>query len=253
MLQEFLTLNIFAFLVVFARVGSAMMLFPGFSAPFVPVQTQLVVALAVSFVVTPVVAAGLPAPPASVAALTLLLVREIVIGLLFGSVARILVGCLQTAGTVIAYVSSLANAFILDPLVEQQSSLVAGFLGTMGLVVMFATDAHHLMLRAIVDSYSLFEPGAPLMLGDMTDLLTRRVADAFRLGVQMSAPLIVVGLTYYIGLALIARLMPALPVFFVGLPIQLAIQVFVFILSISGILMVFMTFFDEGMRAFMVP
>ena len=54
--------------------------------------------------------------------------------------------------------------------------------------------------------------------GDFADALGRQVADSFALGLQMSAPFVVIGLTYYIGLGLLGRLMPQLPVFFFGLP-----------------------------------
>ncbi len=47
--------------------------------------------------------------------------------------------------------------------------------------------------------------------------------------------------------------MPALPVFFVGLPIQIGIQISVFALTISGIMRVFLSRFEEGFSVFLVP
>ncbi|MFV2034833.1 MAG: flagellar biosynthetic protein FliR, partial [Halocynthiibacter sp.] len=70
-----------------------------------------------------------------------------------GTLALILMAALQTAGTVIAYVSSMANAFIQDPIAQQQSSLISGFLSTLGLLLVFITDMHHLMIRGIGESY----------------------------------------------------------------------------------------------------
>ena len=46
-----------------------------------------------------------------------------------------------------------------DPVADQQSSTIAGFFTALGLVLIFVTDLHHLMLRAIVDSYGLFDAG----------------------------------------------------------------------------------------------
>ena len=253
MLQQILTLNIFAFLLVFTRMGAAFVLLPGFSALYVAIRVRLLLALTVSFVLTPVLASDLPGLPATPAALALLLIGETIIGLFYGVIGRMLLGALQTAGTVIAYVSSMANAFIQDPIAEQQSSLVAGLLGTLGMIMVFITDMHHLMLRAVVDSYTLFVPGEALTIGDFSEMVARRLADSFALGVQLASPFIISGLTYYIGIGLLTRLMPQMPVFFVGLPIQITIQISVLMMAVSGIMMVFLMRFDEGYGVFLTP
>jgi flagellar biosynthetic protein FliR len=182
-----------------------------------------------------------------------LLTGEILIGAFFGTFGRILISTLQTAGTVIAYVSSMANALIQDQIAEQQSSTVAGFLLTMGVVLVFVTDLHHLMIMGIVDSYTLLEPGRALPMGDITHVLARRVADSFALGLKLAAPFVIVGLTYYIGLGLLGRLMPQLQVFFFGLPFQIGVQIWVLAISVTGIMTVFLRNFEEGYRGFILP
>ena len=61
MLLELLNLNIFSFFLVFARVGSAFAVMPGFSSSFVSVKFRLTIALATTFLLTPLLAADLPA------------------------------------------------------------------------------------------------------------------------------------------------------------------------------------------------
>ena len=253
MLQEILTLNAFGFLLIFARVGTAVALLPGISAAYVNTRIRLLLALAITFVLAPVLAQSLPGLPATPAGLGLLLVGEVVIGVFLGSITRIMVATLQIAGSVIALVSSMANAFIQDPIVEQQSSTVSGFLSTMGVLLIFATDLHHMMFRAVVDSYTLFIPGQTFSIGDMSQMIARTVADSFALGLQLASPLVVTGFTYYLGLGLLARLMPQMPVFFVGLPIQLVIQISVFMITVTGMLLVFLGRFAERMGGFLAP
>ena len=149
--------------------------------------------------------------------------------------------------------SVMANALIQDPIAEQQSSTVASFLLVMATVLIFTADMHHVMLRAVSDSYTLMEPGASLPVGDMVNIIGRRVADSFALGLRLAALFVIVGLTYYIGLGLLGRLMPALPVFFVGLPVQVMIQITVLTMALSGIMMVFLSNFQEGLLVFMAP
>lgn len=253
MLKELLTLNIFGFFLIFARIGAAVTVMPGFSAPYVNVRARLGIALAISFVLGPILAQHLPGLPATPAELGVLLAGEAIIGAFLGTMALILMGSLQTAGTIIAYVSSMANAFIQDPIAQQQSSLISGFLSTMGILLVFVTDTHHLMLTALMDSYSLFVPGQALALGDIAQVMGRRVMDAFALGVQLSSPLIITGFVYYLGLGLLSRLMPAMQVFFIGMPVQIAMQISVFALTLSTMMMVFLSRFEEGYEVFLAP
>jgi hypothetical protein len=56
-----------------------------------------------------------------------------------------------------------------------------------------ATDMHHLVIAALNDSYTLFQPGELPTSGHAAALITQTVAGAFRIGVQLSAPFIVFG------------------------------------------------------------
>ena len=58
----------------------------------------------------------------------------------------------------------------------------------LGITLFFATDMHHLVIAALNDSYNLFEPGELPSSGDAAALITRTVAGAFRIGIQISAP-----------------------------------------------------------------
>lgn len=250
MLSELLQLNLFAFFLIFARVGTAFSLLPGFSAVYVPIQARLVLGLAVSLVLTPGLMADLPVLPAAPMAVVLLLLGEFIIGAFLASIARFMVAALQIAGTFMSYFASIANALVQDPVAEQQSSTIALFLSTLGLVAVFAADLHHLMIRSLADSYVLFPAGEVPMLGDMADSMARRLAEAFSLALRMAAPMLLVAITYYIGLGVLSRLMPQLQVFFFGLPFQITVQFWVMMLALSGMMMAFLSHFAEGYGPF---
>lgn len=253
MLRELLSLNVFGFFLIFARVGTLFFMMPGFGAAYVSIRFRLSIGLAVSFVMMPMIVGALPGMPGTIVEMVLLIIAEAVVGIFLGTIAFVIASALQTAGTVIAYFSSMANALIQDPIAEQQSSLFAGFLSTAGMVLIFVTDTHHLMLRAVADSYTLFVPGQPLMLGDFSEIIARRVADSFALGLQLASPLVITALTYYLGIGLLGRLMPQLPVFFFGMPIQITMQITVLTLSLSGILMLFLAKFEAAYIDLLMP
>ena len=253
MLQELLELNLFAFFLIFARVGTTFSVIPGFASAFVSMRIRLAIALVTTFVLMSVLGPNLPVLPKSIATLAILIFGEIIIGGFIGMIARVLIGALQAAGTFISYSSSLANAMVNDPISEQQSSTIAGFLMTTGLLLIFVADFHHLMFKALIDSYSLFIPGVGFPAGDFSEFFSKHVNRSFALGLQLAAPFIVVSLAFYIGLGLLGRLMPTLPVFFFGMPAQITLQFWVFTLTFSGIMMVFMKNFQDAYSPFIAP
>src|SRR5665213_1742787 len=94
-LQELLVGNIFAFLLIFMRFGTALMIMPGIGDSFVSPQIRLLFALAISFVLTPVLAVHLPSIPSDTGQLVALLVSEAFIGIFIGTTMRILVSALD--------------------------------------------------------------------------------------------------------------------------------------------------------------
>ncbi len=253
MLSDIIQLNIFAFFILFARIGTVFLLMPGIGSGYVSPNIRLVIALALCFVVTPFLKDKLPDMPSSEIDLILLLLSEVIIGVFIGLAARILISALQTSGTLISLFASLANAMIRDPIAEQQSSLIATFLSLLGMVLIIITDLHHLMIRGAIESYSLFQVGEPLILGDFSEMLARRVSDSFELGVQLAAPFMLVAIVYYIGLGILGRLMPILPVFIVAMPAQIIGQIGFLAITLSALMMYFISRFEESIIVFLEP
>lgn len=250
MLDQLLPAAAFSVLLVFARVGAALMLLPGIGEAFVAMRVRLVLAMLISLLVAPLVDEHLPAIPDSAAALTVLLLGELLVGVFLGTLARVLMAALTTAGMVVAYMSTLANALVNDPTAQQQGSIAGSFLTLTAMLLIFALDLHHLLLAAVVDSYGLFVPGALPPMGDFSQMVTETVARSFLLGVQIASPFMVVGLVFYLGLGLLARLMPQVQVFFVAMPLQIALGLFVLMLALPVVLGWFVGAFERTFLPF---
>ncbi|MBU2089718.1 MAG: flagellar biosynthetic protein FliR, partial [Alphaproteobacteria bacterium] len=171
----------------------------------------------------------------------------------FGTLARIALMVLETAGFIISMQIGLASAQAFNPSLGSQGSLPGAFLGTLGLLLIFATNLHHLFLLGLVDSYTLFQPGQPLPAGDFSMAVTRVVGDGFRVALQIGAPLLVLGVLFYAGLGILSRLMPQLQIFFVALPLQLMLGLFLFSLILSASMMWFLRYYESVMVQFLLP
>ncbi len=240
MLNELLPVEAFAFFLVFARVGAFLMLMPTVGEAYISPRIRLGLALAVTLVMAPAILPQIPPAPDSGIALTLLVGGEVLVGLFLGQMLRVFMSALSTAGTVIGFQTGFSNALLFNPAMSDQGALPAVFLAMMGAMMVLVTDTHHLMLIALADSYRLFVPGQPLQVGDMVEMMARKVADSFLLGIQLSAPFIVVIMMFNILLGVLARLMPQLQIFFLALPAQVLLGLGVFLVTISGIMMWFM-------------
>lgn len=210
-----------AFMLVFARIGAMVMLLPGFGEVFIPVRVKLAIALLLTLIILPLHRAAYHVDMQSVAPLAVLLVHEIIIGVVLGATARVTLAALQVAGSIIAQQLGLGFVTSIDPSQGQQGALMGNFLTLLGIALLFATDSHYLVITALDESYRIFSPGELMPSGDVAALATRAFAAAFKIGLQLSAPFLVFGLVFNIGLGVLARLMPQMQVYFVGVPLSI--------------------------------
>ncbi|MGL4439978.1 MAG: flagellar biosynthetic protein FliR [Bosea sp. (in: a-proteobacteria)] len=227
------------FMLVFARVGTMVMLMPGLGERFVLNRAKLAIAVFLALLLMPV-ARPLMQVPADPAVLMSLLISEILIGAVLGLSARLIMAALQTAGVIIANQIGLGFATAVDPAMGQQNPSIGNFLTILGVTMVLVTDLHHLAISAIHNSYSMLPPGAYPSVGDASALGLQAVSKSFAIAVQLSAPFIVFGLLFNVGLGVLARLMPQFQVFFLGAPASILIGMAIFGALISVIMTVFL-------------
>ena len=232
---------------VFARVGAIVMLIPGIGEAYVPPRVRLSFALLLTLALTPILASGMPGLPPTMGGMFGWILRELIIGLMIGSVMRIFLSTLGVAGEVVALQSTLSFAQTANPLQAQPGTTLAAFLTLLGVVLIFATDLHHLFIAGIAGSYRLITPGEPLILGDAAELAIRTVADSFSLGIQLAAPVIVFALIFNLAAGLVGRVMPQFQIFFAAAPLNILLGLSVFALSLGVLGMVFI----DRYRAFL--
>jgi flagellar biosynthesis protein FliR len=210
-----------AFMLAFARIGAMVMLMPGLGESNIPVRIKLSIALLLTLIMLPLHRQAYQIDTQSLTSLLVLMLQEIFIGVVLGATARVTLGALQVAGSVIAQQMGLGFVTAVDPTQGQQGLLVGNFLTMLGVTLIFATDSHHLVIAALNDSYKIFAPGELMTSGDVASLATRAFSTAFKIGLQLSAPFLVFGLVFNIGLGVLARLMPQMQVYFVGAPLSI--------------------------------
>ncbi len=194
---------------------------PGIGETTIPVRVRLVLALATLMIVTPGLSGQLPTVPESGVQVFTLIIWEILIGLGIGLAVRFVLSVMQVAGTTIAFQMGLGFALNVDPSQGTQGVLLGNFLGLLGVTLIMLSDLHHLALAGIVQSYDLFAVGGAIPIGDFADFALTNAARAFEVAIQISAPFMVFGLIFYLGLGILSRLMPQLQIFMIAMPVNI--------------------------------
>ena len=253
-LQEMVVGNLFAFMLIFMRFGVALMIMPGIGDSFVSPTIRLLFALTISFVLTPVLSTHLPSIPSNTGALMALLVSEAFIGLFIGTVMRILISALDTAGTLVSVQAGLSNASLFNPSIDAQAPILSAVYSSLGVTLIFVSDMDHQMLAAVVDSYKLFPAsGAFPDLGSVSETITRIATLAFKIGVQLAIPFLVVGTLVQIGFGILGRLMPQVQVFFLAMPVQIFLSLMIMLLVMSASITYWLNGYETILSQSLIP
>lgn len=212
-----------AMALVLCRVGGCLMIAAGYSGARVPVPARLLLAIAISLAVLPLVEALLR--PSLVGGGPVVFIRaaagEMIVGLGLGLVTRVFLLALEFTAEVVGQAIGLANS--PRPGIEGEMALspLSDLLVLTGLMIVIASGLHLEALRALIDSYDVFIPGRQIdparHLGDLARVLTA----AFRVALQIAAPFVLFGVVANLLLGLATRMLPQVPMQFVGGPLLL--------------------------------
>lgn len=249
-LQQALSLEIFHFLLIFARIGTAIMFMPGTGERFMPARIRLAMGIGISIILFPVTP-GLPGQlPQDVGALFAILATEIFVGSFLGLAARIFITAFAMAGQIIGQIIGLANIFVRQEAGLDGGSVLSGFLMLTGTIFVFSAGLHSLMLASFASSYDTFPPALMPNSDWIASTFSALVVRVFRLSVEMSAPFLVLGLVYNVGLGLVNKMMNQMPVFFVGQPLNIFAGLALLALTIGSMFLLFRNHLADWLLTF---
>ena len=211
----------FAFVLVLARIGAAIMLLPGLGEADPPAIVRAGLAIALTTLIVPAIAPLVPPVPVGTAAAAAMVAAEVVTGLWLGWLARMLVMALPIAGQFLSYMLGVSNVLQLDPQLGAQTTALGRLFSLAVPVAVLSSGLYALPVAALAGSYRLIAPGALLPVGAGTDAAVRAMADGFGLALRLASPMVIASLVWHVAAALLARLVPRVQVYFLALPAQI--------------------------------
>lgn len=211
----------FAGALLFARIGTALMLVPGIGETEVPVPVRLAFSVALTVLLFPVLAPALPDAPGDVGRMLVLVGCEATVGLWLGFLARLALFALVMAGQLAALLLGFASVLTADAVIGPHGTALSRLFALSGVVLVMSAGLYALPLGALKASYALIPPGQGFAMADAAEMLHRGVAGSLGLALQLASPFLLAAVLAQAALGLLSRLVPQIQVYFLALPAQI--------------------------------
>jgi flagellar biosynthetic protein FliR len=220
------------FLLIFARISGIFSSAPIFGARNVPTTVKAGLSLIISYILLPLLIR--PDFNSSDAFLPYiaLVIGEFLIGLILGFACSFIFYGIQMAGSLLDTQIGFGMVNVLDPQFGQQVPLVGNFKYILALLVFLASNGHHLFLAAVFQSFKLIPVSLGVFRPDMANIVVDMVAGIFIIALKISLPVLVSLLLTDVALGILARTMPQMNIFVVGVPGKIIVGIFVLSLAL---------------------
>ncbi|PWV95259.1 flagellar biosynthetic protein FliR [Hoeflea marina] len=229
----------------FCRIGGCMMVLPGFSSFRLPMQVRLFMAVALSLALMPMLWDTIyPRIQGGRTEYLFLVGSELLIGIVLGMIARFIVLGLQFAGTTV----SMAIGFNTSPInaifESEPEGQVTAVITTTGLLLLFMTDFHHMIISALVRSYDFMPMGAGFEARMALVTLSDTLSATFYVMLRLASPFLMFGFIFNLAIGMVNKLAPQIPVYFISTPFLLAGGLILFFLAVNDFFQQFVAAFE---------
>lgn len=247
-MEEFVV-KIAAFLLILVRVTSFFVTVPIFSYRTIPAMHRVGMAFFLSWIMYYTV----EIPSLQLDEFYILLIlKEIAVGLSIGLIAFIIMSAIQSAGGFIDFQMGFAIANVVDPQTGAQSPLMGQFLYIVSLLFLLSVNGHHLLIDGIFFSYKtipLDQLWVPFGDEQLLNHFIKTFNSMFVIAFQMSLPLVGSLFLVDVALGIVARTVPQLNIFVVGMPLKIGAAFIMLIVLMSVFLMLVGNLFEQSLYA----
>jgi len=220
------------FFLVFLRVTAIVMGLPIFSGNNVPIMFKAGLALAVAWVLFPMMALTVPPEMDGWVFLTLGVISEVLLGVGIGLAIRLIMAGIQMAGQVSGFQMGLAIANIMDPATSMQTPILAQAFNLMAMLIFLTINAHHWFFRALMDSFVILPPFQFSLSASFVGYLMKMAGNMFVIALKIGAPIIVVLILTSVSFGLMARTVPQMNIFIVAMPLKIVVGLLFIVFSL---------------------
>lgn len=218
------------FLLVFVRTAVTLSLIPVIGGPQFPLQAKIALAGTLAYLVFKTIhpIAALP----SLFSLANAIVAQALIGVVFGYVAFLVFMAVQFAGEIIDLQIGFTIVNVVNPMSQQQVSVIGQFELIIASLIYLLTDSHLLLIAGLAQSFTTLPLPYVTFTGGLQQDLGVFIGQAFLLAIKIAAPISAALFVTNLALGLMARVAPQINVFVVGFPLQIGVGVVMLALTL---------------------
>ena len=204
------------------RVAGLVAVAPGLNLQQAPAQVRVALAVALAVVIAPVASGDAAVPDEPLRFMALCLV-ELVVGLAMGFVAAVVLEALRFGGEVLDLQMGLRAGQLFDPASGTHSGILSTAYYMIALVLFVSVNGHHWLLRGLAASFTIVPVGTASLGGALAELVGDLGTCVLAMGLRIAAPVMAALLLADLALGLVARAVPQINVFLVGIPAKIAV------------------------------
>ncbi|MGE5405802.1 MAG: flagellar biosynthetic protein FliR [Candidatus Saccharibacteria bacterium] len=208
-------------LLVLGRTSGIFLIAPVFSGRQIPVQIKVFLILILSGIIATVTNIKTTVPIDTSAYFIWAMVSEILVGYTIGFVTYLVFSAIQLAGQLLDMQMGFGIVNVLDPQSGMQVPLMGNFQYLIILMVFLGINGHHLIIRALNDSYQFVPVLGAHYQGNLISFLMSMAGSIFVVAVKLAAPVVSAVFMADVALGFVARTVPQMNVFIVGLPLKI--------------------------------
>ncbi len=247
-LDGFFATPLIVFTFVLARVSGLVMSAPIFSGSYIPRQVRVFLAVGISLILLPTQWDAAIDAPRNLPDFAILMAGELLVGLVLGLGIAILASGLQLAGQIIAQMSGMALADVLNPGSDNELPIFSSMLYMVGLAVFVVIGGHRALIDALMHTFATIPIGHGGATGTLGETVSALMAESFALGLRAAAPAMVALLLATLVLGLIGRTLPQLNILVLGFGINAMVTMAALFVSIGAVAWLFQEYFDPSLR-----
>jgi flagellar biosynthesis protein FliR len=183
-----------------------------------------------------------------------LVLKEFLVGVTLGYVGYIVFTGIYIAGQIIDMKIGFGVVNVVDPQSNIQVPITANFYTTITMLIFLVSRGHYLLIRALSESYSMVSIGEASFSSLLMEDILRLFGSVFSIGFKIAIPIVAAVFVADIGLGIIAKTVPQLNIFVVGMPLKIAMGfaiIFITIPSFMGIVNLLTRGLDSEMFSFL--
>ena len=153
---------------------------------------------------------------------TLLIAEEALIGLAMGLVVTVVITAIYLGGQLIDVPIGFSMVNVIDPQTGMQVPIVAQFKFLLAMLILFVVDGHHALLGGVAKSFQVVPIGLATMNPGVAQVGVETFGTMFVVALRIALPLVAALFLADVALGIVARAVPQINVFFVGIPLKIA-------------------------------